>query len=172
MGIIFICGIHGVGKSTLCQQIKDALSINFFSASSLIKEYNDYLISKNKIVGDINKNQEVLIQAVLQKKQNYNNFILDGHVTLLTDSGIEKIPLSVFENLQISICICITNAEDIIYQRRVKRDNLTISKEIIKNHQLQETSYAKEIANHLKIPFFEISSDNIKELIQIIKEYV
>jgi adenylate kinase len=35
--IAFIGGIHGVGKSTICQQICDKLNLVYLSASELIK---------------------------------------------------------------------------------------------------------------------------------------
>lgn len=170
MSIIFICGIHGVGKSTLCQQIKEKLNFECFSASSLIKEYNKNLIQKNKIVNNIDKNQEVLVQAVLLKKQEYSKFILDGHVTLLTKYGIEKIPFSIFEQLSMNMFICITAPVDIIYERRINRDDIMISKEKIFEHQQQEIIYAKELSNNLKIPFYEIQYDSIFQLIEIIKQ--
>lgn len=170
MGVIFICGIHGVGKSTLCRQIKEKLDIDNFSASSLIKEYNESFIQRDKVVKNINENQDILIQAVLLKKQKYSKFILDGHVTLLTEYNIEKIPFLVFEKLTINMCICITAPIDIIYERRIDRDDMMISKEKIYEHQQQEIIYAKELSNNLKIPFYEIQYDNVDQLIKIIKQ--
>lgn len=36
--IIFIAGIHGVGKSTLCKKLSSRYNIEHYSASELIKK--------------------------------------------------------------------------------------------------------------------------------------
>ena len=55
--IIFIGGIHGVGKTSLCVRLTDSKGINNFSASQLIKMLKtDYSDDKNKGVKNISNN--------------------------------------------------------------------------------------------------------------------
>ena len=37
--IIFVAGIHGVGKTYLCQRLKESMGVDHFSASQLISEF-------------------------------------------------------------------------------------------------------------------------------------
>jgi adenylate kinase len=57
--IFFIGGIHGVGKSTICQQVCREMNIEYLSASELLKwgEINDDV--KNKNVEDITYTKSV-----------------------------------------------------------------------------------------------------------------
>ena len=40
MGVIFVAGSYGVGKSTLCEKLSYRMDLPFYSASDLISEVN------------------------------------------------------------------------------------------------------------------------------------
>ena len=65
-GIIFIAGIHGVGKTTLCNIVKEKLNINTFSSSALIQKVNKQKSFINKHADDVKENQDILLQAIHQ----------------------------------------------------------------------------------------------------------
>ncbi len=46
--IVFVGGIHGVGKSTLCSKFNNLLGISHYSASDLIKKKNRELVNTSK----------------------------------------------------------------------------------------------------------------------------
>ena len=52
--MIFVGGIHGVGKTSFCKKISKAYSLEFYSASALISEIKKEQFSKNKMVEHIN----------------------------------------------------------------------------------------------------------------------
>ena len=58
--MIFISGIHGVGKSYFCDKVKAELGIDTFSASKLISERKNTGFSSNKLIPDIDENQQYL----------------------------------------------------------------------------------------------------------------
>lgn len=59
--IIFIGGIHGVGKGTLCKNIASELNVIHLSASDVLK-WDDFTTdSTNKCVKDIQVTQNRLI---------------------------------------------------------------------------------------------------------------
>jgi len=63
--IIFVAGIHGVGKTYLCQSLKESIGIDHFSASQLISEFKrEKFSSTDKSVKNINNNQELLLKAI------------------------------------------------------------------------------------------------------------
>ena len=61
--ILFVGGIHGVGKSTLCDSICERMNVAHHSASELISKFVKVSHSANKRVTDVGKNQDVLIAA-------------------------------------------------------------------------------------------------------------
>ena len=55
--MIFVSGIHGVGKTFFCDRVKEKLGIATYSASKLIAEKRSRNFSADKIVEDIDENQ-------------------------------------------------------------------------------------------------------------------
>lgn len=81
--MIFISGVHGVGKSYFCDMVKQAIDINAYSASTLISKKKKSGFSSDKLIPDIDDNQQYLLQAVNELRAAEGNFILDGHFCLL-----------------------------------------------------------------------------------------
>src|SRR5690606_18775242 len=95
--IIFIGGIHGVGKSTICQHICRELNMVYLSASELLKweEINDD--ANNKKVKDIPFTQNRLITGLFNTIQKRHFYLLDGHYCLLNGKAeVEKISIDIF----------------------------------------------------------------------------
>ena len=66
MGMIFVAGTYGVGKSTLCNKLSTALKIPDFSAGDLISAVNGETYGANKVVRDKDANQNILASQVKQ----------------------------------------------------------------------------------------------------------
>lgn len=81
--IIFIAGVHGVGKTTICNKIKKEVNLNTYSSSDLIKRYNSSILSEEKQVNDVNDNQDILLKAISKFVDNNEVILLDGHFTLI-----------------------------------------------------------------------------------------
>lgn len=47
-GIIFVAGIYGVGKSTLCERLSISIGIPCYSAGDLISAINGEIYGRNK----------------------------------------------------------------------------------------------------------------------------
>ena len=60
--IIFIGGIHGVGKGTLCKRIESELGIIHLSASEVLKWKGFNVDSSDKRVADIDSTQDYLLK--------------------------------------------------------------------------------------------------------------
>lgn len=58
--IIFIGGIHGVGKGTLCEKVCNKLNIKHLSASEVLK-WEEISEKENKLVKDFTLTQNRLI---------------------------------------------------------------------------------------------------------------
>jgi adenylate kinase len=62
--IIFIGGVHGVGKTFLCNTVREELDIDHYSASDLIKKVKNVKFPTNKHIKGIGGNQNALIIAL------------------------------------------------------------------------------------------------------------
>lgn len=58
--MIFIGGIHGVGKTFFCKRIKDEMNISTYSASQLILKKKRQNFSADKFASNIEGNQSYL----------------------------------------------------------------------------------------------------------------
>lgn len=100
--VIFLGGIHGVGKSTLASHLATALDGETISASQLIGEARQGNLTwdSEKRVKAISENQALLIAAFKDRIWSASVIILDGHFTLKNADGeIDRISLEVFQAL-------------------------------------------------------------------------
>ena len=56
--MIFISGVHGVGKTYFCNKVSQELGIKTYSASMLITEKKKKDFSADKLIPDIDVNQQ------------------------------------------------------------------------------------------------------------------
>lgn len=162
---IFIGGIHGVGKSTFCQNIIAPFGYSSISASSLIKMGNG-IVQNSKTINEnsIASNQNILcIGAEEFLKNNYKTAI-DGHFCLVkADGNFQKIEIEVFERMNPSFLILVETSEAQI------RKNIESRSEMKLNYSLSdflkiENEYAHEISAKLGIPLYIFNSfDNSLE---------
>lgn len=153
--MIFVSGIHGVGKSYFCELVKKRININTYTASSLIAAKKKTKFPSDKLIPDINDNQQYLLQAVNELRLSDKNFILDGHFCLLNAQGqIQRISFSTFNNLKPEAILLLTEDPEIIAKRRHSRDNQNISVQSIQAFQNFEEIYAKEIARNINANLF------------------
>lgn len=156
--IIFIGGIHGVGKTTLCKKISAELPIEHFSSSELISMLDSQKIRNDKIAEDIKGNQNLLLDAVEHFLHDSKVYLLDGHFCLIDgDYSIKKIPIKTFESLGIKGIIILSDDEEKILERLKGRDNRNYSLEFIRDFQENEITYGKYVADKIKVPLRTIN---------------
>lgn len=168
--IVFIGGIHGVGKSTLCTRLVSELKVPHYSASELIKRVKSGLFNLNKTVPDVSKNQDVLLFA-LNEFVTEPCFILDGHFSLFnSEHQVQDVPESVFIAVApAAICVLTCDIKNVI-KRIEDRDGVTNDITDYEKLNRRELSQARNIANTLKIPLLiHDTSTNEQELIAFVK---
>lgn len=149
--MIFVCGIHGVGKTHYCKTLSKELELPYFIASDLLEKRKKQVYIEKR-VQNIRENQEILIEAVKKIEQQIRNYILDGHLCLLdAKNKIKKIPIEVFAELNIENLVVLIDGEKEIQKRLLERDGINWSCEFIKTFQEEEIEYAKKIAKELNI---------------------
>lgn len=122
---VFVAGVHGVGKSYLCEKYAQAHDVIHESASSLIrKEKNQLNWSTDKKVVNVDDNQVALAAAVRRISEQGHSLLLDGHFVLIDpNSEFIRLPLSVFKDLNLTGVILIEASPEIIASRLSSRDD-------------------------------------------------
>lgn len=169
--MIFVSGIHGVGKTYFCNMVKEKLGIKNFSASQLIAGKREKDFSADKLVSDIVDNQVLLLDAINELRQAGEEFILDGHFCLLNEEGaITRIPMETYKLLKPDTMILLLEIPEIIAERRFRRDGIRQDESAIHAFQEAEKMYATEIARQLNIPL-EVSdgASDLGRIVEIIK---
>lgn len=153
--MIFISGVHGVGKSYFCDMVKEAIGIESYSSSTLIAQKKHYGFANDKLIPDIDDNQQYLFQAINELKDSGDNFILDGHFCLLNASGkITRIPNDTFMSLKPEAIILLMEKSKVIAARRKERDGIDVAIQNIEDFQQEECTYAKEVAADIGAKLF------------------
>jgi len=155
--IVFIAGIHGVGKTTFCKKIQKDVAIKHYSCSTLIKENSDY-IETSKAIDKAERNQLVLIEALNQISDE--KLLLDGHFCLIDKSNsVLRLDDSVFESLNLSAIVVLTCDVETIYNRLQERDGATFNIELLQELQDGELEMAVKISSKLKIPLIHYKNE-------------
>ncbi len=169
--IVFIGGIHGVGKTSICKHLLGMKDLNHYSASQLIaKLKNEKLTSTEKTVKDISGNQDLLINAIEKYVNNDNLTLLDGHFCLLNRNyEVTRIPIEIFYSINpTGIVVVVDSAENII-QKIKNRDGVSYDLELISYFQDEEIKYARYVSDELNVPFIEYkATEKINKLNQFL----
>lgn len=153
--MIFISGVHGVGKTYFCNLVNEELGIKAYPASKLIEERKHSGFEKDKLIPDIDVNQQYLLAAVDELRSKNTEFILDGHFCLLNAEGeVTRISLDTFTSLRPETILLLTEKPETITKRRRERDNQNVTIDSIIQFQNEELHYAEEVAKLINAKLF------------------
>ncbi len=158
--MIFVGGIHGVGKTTVCQVIHDEFQIDHYSASALIANAKREEFGVAKQVADIETNQDFLTRVLKDMQIGSRWFLLDGHFCLIdTRSQITRVPEDTFRQLAPRGIITMQDTVNKIKGRLLNRDNFVYDEPFLEQFQDEELRYAVELANMMHIPHVVIHTN-------------
>ncbi len=166
--LIFIGGIHGVGKGTICNKICKQTDFVHITASEILK-WNEISRPDNKKVENIQNTQDRLIAGLDKVLKKNENYLLDGHFCLFNSEGqVEKVPMETFEKIAPKLIVIVIAKIDLIKERLEKRDNKKYDFDLLKSMQTFEKEHAQKISSKPNVPFVEIKDGNYKSLIEIL----
>lgn len=164
--IIFIGGVHGIGKTTLCRSICKKFDVNHYSASELIKRHGHIEFSSNARVENIDRNQEFLINAINEYLDTSKKYLMDGHFCLLNQDGaVTKIPEPTFTAISPVAIILLHDDPSNIHSRLKDRDREIYDLDLLVSFQEQELDYSRSIATKLNIPYLKANPSIDNEII-------
>lgn len=160
--MVFVGGIHGVGKTFFCNQISKKYNIRSYSASKLIEQKRNEQFARNKKIDNISGNQNLLLDALIELKIGKEFYLLDGHFCLINKDGkVSKIPEKTFFDLSPKGIIVVLDSPEKILTRLKARDNISYDINFLEKFQTEELRYSREIANRLNIPFLIHNNDDL-----------
>jgi adenylate kinase len=165
--IFAFVGISGVGKTTFLKRLREKLEFQHLSAGSLILRAasSEYTERDELRFNDIDENQHLLISGFKSARDEAAlRVVLDSHTLIQTPGGIREISACVFEMIRIDGLIHLSSTPELILRNRTNdpgrsRPQLSISE--IAEHQAASLSVARRIAEALRIPFCEVSADEL-----------
>ncbi|HUW36182.1 MAG TPA: ATP-binding protein [Rhodocyclaceae bacterium] len=175
MGVIFVAGVHAVGKTTACAHAASTLGIAHYTASGLIKaEKASAIPVQGKSIADVDGNQTLLIHGVEKARSRHQGrIILDGHFTLATLEGrIELIAMDVFRALVVDGVVVYHDEPVAIATRLNQRDGETRRSEVVAEHQEAELKHARMVANELRVPLKLLPAFDSDGLVASIRQWV
>ena len=168
--IIFVGGIHGVGKGTICKAIARSNNIIHYSASEIIR-WKEISLKENKQVLDITSTQKRLLTGLEMLIKDDNLYILDAHYCLLNARRKpERINEETFHLINPKVFAIVVEKEEVIYERLKDRDSIHYDLSLLQEFQKMEIEYAKFLSDQFNRPYIEIKDQNSSMLIKYLAE--
>lgn len=147
--LIFLGGVHGVGKTSMCTNVSKKFGLKVISASAIIRSEREYPSSDSRTaVSNVGGNQGLLVRGMQRLVNDApGRYLLDGHFALRTLSGtIEEIDTDVFKAIAVSGLICLFDDPAAIAQRLAARDGVVHDVIAISELQSAELRSAKSVS--------------------------
>ena len=166
MSVIFLTGVHGVGKGFLGAPVAKSLGMDHFTASQLIREEKGRTTwGTDKRVAEVDDNQSALIRSVAHRREAEQDILLDGHFVLRGISGeLVRLGKDVFADLQLSGVVLLTEDPQTIADRLFSRDGSTVTLESIAELSAEVSVHVHDICGELKVPLAVLHSANLTML--------
>jgi adenylate kinase len=167
---VFVAGVHGVGKSYLCERAGALLGIIHASASKLIREQLALPAwNTNKLVADIQGNQRALIAAIQRYASEQSSILLDGHFVLRDASGkLTEIPDDVFSSLNLAGVVLLEKDLETIRRQVAARDGHAPDAGPLLEAMSAERRRAQEVCNKLALPLEILNDPSGEEFCDVI----
>jgi adenylate kinase len=147
--VVFVGGVHGVGKSSMCAHAAERVGATHLTASTLISEAKqDAIAAAGKRAADVPGNQELLLKRFAERTSTVSGVVLlDGHYTILNAHGeAVRLGADLFAALGVSTFLCIRGDAEAIRARLADRDGHGPSADDVSLHQQIELAQAAEVA--------------------------
>lgn len=150
--MIFLGGVHGVGKTSMCDGISEKFGLKVISASAIIRAEREHPSPDSRTaVSNVGGNQGLLIRGVQRLVIDApGDYLLDGHFALRTLAGkIEEIDAAVFNLMGVNGLVCLVDEPTAIARRLTARDGDDHDVDAIAQLQAAELGSAESVSRTL-----------------------
>jgi adenylate kinase len=166
MNVIFLAGVHGVGKGFIGAPVAQTIGFTHLTASELIREEKGQATWRaDKKTSDLDDNQLALIRAINRRRLTNHNILLDGHFVIRNAQGrLSPLKTQVFKELRLTGVILLTEESDVIASRLATRDKKATNIGEISELTKAELTHAREVCRELGLPLAEIHAPTEKSV--------
>jgi adenylate kinase len=155
---LFLAGVHGSGKTSMCGMVFQPAGFHCASASSIIRNANGE-VSASKHVSNVDSNQQKLLAGLSVLKQNHPLLLIDGHFAVVrADRTIALIEPEVFCAMAPDAVIIMKAEPEIIAERLASRDGQVWPIDFISEFQACEIEHAKKVTDAINVSLHVIES--------------
>lgn len=172
MSYILLVGIHGVGKTTLMNKLKESIDLTALSISDLIRQAGNDIKREEKYTTNIQNNQYLWKEKLKEYSFLKDELVvLDGHFTLLDKNGeIVELPFETFDGIDVRKIVLKRELSSVIKDRLENRDKTLWNIDFIDNFQETEPKRAQQFSVEKNIPLLEINDGvQIEEVLGFLK---
>lgn len=169
--IVFVGGIHGVGKTYLGVPAAQHLGIRHATASQLIREERGLQTwGTDKRVAGIDENQAALVSATTRLRAEGQRLLLDGHFVLRdTNGSLAEVDVQVFRDLQIGAVLLLATELDVVHGRLRERGDHSWSESELRLLADYEEAHARRVSAELGLPLRHLVSPTRKEFVSALR---
>ena len=172
--IVFLAGIHGVGKTYLGAPTAQRLGIRYATASQLIREERGLQTwGADKRVTGIDANQAALVTATARLRADGQKLLLDGHFVLREANGsFTEIDAQVFRSLEINAVVLLVADVRIVVNRLRERGDNSWAEEDLLSLANREEAHAHRVAAALCIPVIPLVNPTGEEFEKTLNDLI
>jgi len=172
--IVFVAGIHGVGKTYLGAPTAQRLGIRHATASQLIREERGLQTwGADKRTTGIDANQAALALATARLRADGQKLLLDGHFVLReTDGSFTEIDTQVFRSLGINAVVLLGADVRVVFNRLRERGDDSWSEEGLQSLANREEAHAHRVARVLCIPVIQLINPTREEFESVLNDLI
>lgn len=170
--IVFVGGIHGVGKTYLGAPAAKHLGIRHATASQLIREERGLQTwGADKRVAGIDENQAALISATARMRADGQRLLLDGHFVLRdTNGSLTEVDVEVFQDLRIGAVLLLTADIDVVLDRLHERGDHSWPESELQLLAQREEAHARLVATELGLQFKRLVSPTREQFVGVLTD--
>jgi adenylate kinase len=170
---VFVAGVHGVGKTYMCERAGALLGVIHASASKLIREQLALPVwNTNKLVSDIQGNQRALIAAIQRYGDEQRVILLDGHFLLRDASGkLTETPIDVFASLNLAGVVLLEKELEAIRRQIAARDGYEPDAAPLLDAMQAERHRAQQVCSELVLPLEILNHPSEQEFADVISGF-
>lgn len=168
--VLFVGGIHGTGKSSVCEILAEKLGFIHLSVSKIIRWKGEREYSVGKKARSPMFYQNYFVNYLKDTIDSQKKYVIDGHYCLIeTNKNIYSVPYKIFEIVNPILFIVLWDFPDAIVKLLEERDRKIYSLSFVENFQRMELSHAQKIADSLHKDLLFTHKSQLPELIDKIR---
>lgn len=155
--IVFVGGVHGVGKTTFSRGLAERIGADQVSASELIRDARNCDELTTKRVANVERNQDLLVEGLNKASFRRKLVLLDGHFCLMESNGnYADVPLATFCAVAPAGVILLEADAVTIHERMTSRGGTVLAPYDIAEFQRRETERALWVSQQLGIELLRL----------------